>query len=62
MDHTNTGGGHGTINTILFGLAGVFSIIQQSSADQIYTWTFRGLSLVSILLIIIINWNKYRKH
>lgn len=26
--------------------------------ESIYTWTFRGLSMLSVILIIIINWKK----
>lgn len=57
MDHQNTDN-NSPINWLLSILIGIFTIIEQSSADDIYKWFFRALSLISLMLIIIINWKK----
>lgn len=49
------------LNWFLTFCVGVFTLVEESSADQIYTWIFRVLSLFSLILIIIINWNKAMK-
>ena len=46
------------VNWLLSGLIGFFTLIESASADEIYTWFFRGLTLISLILMIIINWKK----
>ena len=45
-------------NWLFSGLAAFFTMLETSSPDQIYTWIFRVLTLISISLIIVINWEK----
>lgn len=52
-EHNNT-----FINWCLSILVACFTWIETSSADQLYTWIFRGLTLISLVLIIIINFPK----
>ena len=54
-DHTEN---NTLVNWILSGLIGFFTLIESASADEIYTWVFRGLTIVSLILMIIINWKK----
>lgn len=49
---------HSVLNTILLLFTGLFTMLERASAEEIYTWTFRFLSLISLILIIIINWKK----
>lgn len=49
---------HSLINWILSFFTAFFALLERSSADDIYNWTFRVLSLISVSLIIIINWKK----
>lgn len=56
MEHQNEN--NTFLNTVLLFFTGICTLIEQSSAEQIYTWIFRGLSLLSLTLIIIINWRK----
>lgn len=59
MEHTTNHTENNTlINWILSGLIGFFTLIESASADQIYTWIFRGLTIISLMLMIIINWKK----
>lgn len=51
-------GGLGLPNLILFVLTGLFHGLQAFSPDDIYTWTFRILTLISLSLVIYINWDK----
>lgn len=46
------------LNTILIFITTICTALEKSSAEQIYTWIFRCLSLVSLMLIIVINWKK----
>jgi uncharacterized membrane protein HdeD (DUF308 family) len=55
QDHTEN---NTLINWILSGLIGFFTLIESASADELYTWTFRTLTLFSLILMIIINWKK----
>lgn len=45
-------------NYLLYVFTALCYVIQHASAEQIYTWTFRVLSLISVILIIIINMPK----
>jgi len=59
MEHSNENTENSTIiNWILSGLIGFFTLIESATADEIYTWTFRSLTLFSLILMIIINWKK----
>lgn len=49
---------HTSLNIILLFFTGIFKILEESSAEEIYTWVFRFFSLLSLFLIIIINWKK----
>lgn len=46
------------LSIILYASSYLFYLFQSLSADLIWTWVWRGLSLISLLLIIYINWNK----
>ncbi|MBA4166280.1 MAG: hypothetical protein H0X41_01805 [Chitinophagaceae bacterium] len=46
------------LNFILLGTAAAFNFLQRGAADLGYEWTFRFLSLVSLLIVIYINFNK----
>lgn len=51
----------GPANKLSFILAiftGAFSILEHLTVDNIYVWTFRILSAISVVLIIYINFNK----
>lgn len=57
---------HGFINSavpsiVLYALSWLFIYFQTLTADIIWTWTWRGLSLISLLLIVYINWNKVKE-
>lgn len=43
---------------ILYISSVVFYIFQTMDMDAVWTWVWRGLSLISLILIIYINWNK----
>jgi bacteriorhodopsin len=43
-----------------FFFAFIFNLAQDLSVDDVYKWLFRALSLVSLLLVVYINWNKAR--
>jgi hypothetical protein len=58
IDDTTTDTPSWRLSMILYLCSWVFFIVQSWTADVIWTWTFRGLSGVSLLLIIYINWNK----
>lgn len=61
-EHSETPNGqsltHFMINLILFFLVGVFDTLQELTADDVYKWLFRGLSTVSLCIIIYINYHK----
>lgn len=46
------------LNWMLSGFVAFFYLLENASADEIYTWTFRTLTLISLVLMIIINWKK----
>jgi hypothetical protein len=43
---------------ILYVCAWIFAWFETLSADVIWTWVWRTLSAISLILIIYINWNK----
>lgn len=49
-------------NFILYLLAGLFNLAQTITPDNVYVWIFRCLSLVSIGLIIYINFHKAKEY
>lgn len=49
------------ITVIVFSFGWICDLMQCISAEAIYTWTFRILSLISIGLVIIINWRKAKE-
>lgn len=63
MEHTEHPS-HNSMNNfasaILWVLTGVFNILAGATIESVYTWVFRLLSLVSVIMVIIINWPKVR--
>lgn len=57
MEHTHSDD-NTFYNWILSALVAFFYMIETASPDAIYTWVFRGLTLLSLILMIIINWKK----
>ena len=55
MEHQHEQNNNTFFNWLLAICAGMFKYISDCSAEEIYTWIFRALTLVSISLIIIIN-------
>ena len=55
-EHNNT-----AINWLLYIFMAICTYIESCSAEAIYTWVFRGLTLVSLILIIIINFPKAKQ-
>lgn len=53
--------GHPATSIVLYVLSWLFFLLDSFTADQIWTWVWRGLSLVSLALIIYINWSKARE-
>ena len=60
IDHSNSPEGAPTFRAsiILYISSVVFYLFQTMSIDLLWTWVWRGLSLISLILIIYINWNK----
>jgi hypothetical protein len=59
--HTDHSGSnlYAVINAILFSVAWVLNIIVNTvDLNKVYDWSFKGLSLLSVLLIVVINWSK----
>jgi cell division protein FtsW (lipid II flippase) len=55
-DHTSGSHLYIVINTMLYAIAGIFTtIINTVSLKDVYNWIFGGLSIISVMLIIIIN-------
>ena len=46
------------LSIALYACSWLFFIFQSWSADAVWTWSWRALSAVSLILIIYINWNK----
>lgn len=57
-DSSHHGPGQFVPSIILYICSWLFIYLGTLSADTIWTWTFRGLSAISLILIIYINWNK----
>lgn len=49
------------INQFLIFTTFVFNLFEKITVEQLYVWVFRILTLTSLILIIIINWNKAMK-
>lgn len=49
------------INWILYIFMAICTYIESCSAEKIYIWSFRSLTLVSLVLIIIINFPKAKQ-
>lgn len=49
------------INAFLFLVVFVFDFMQAITADEAYKWIWRGLSIISLMLIIYINGHKAKK-
>lgn len=56
--HLHSSGPSNFKNLILLSLAALFNITQHITADSIYTWLFRILSLISLIIVIYINLHK----
>lgn len=57
-NHHGSGVTHPVASIILYALSWLFIYLETLSMDLIWTWIWRSLSLISLLLIIYINWNK----
>lgn len=49
---------HPAISILLLCLGWVLNTLSALTAEDVYTWIFRTASLVSLFLIIAINWKK----
>lgn len=59
MEHTHHDSGTSNfLSAILWITAGFFEIMQTITIESAYVWLFRLLSLISVILVIIINWPK----
>lgn len=62
VSHTHTGN---TMNNVLsicfFSLAWVFNGLQDLTVGDVYNIVFKGLSLISVLIVIIINYPKAKE-
>ena len=59
MEHSHNQTENNTLtNWVLSALIGFFTLIESATADEIYTWLFRTLTLISLILMIVINWKK----
>jgi len=59
IDHSSSDGAPTfRASIILYISSVVFYIFQTMDLDAVWTWVWRGLSLISLILIIYINWNK----
>lgn len=61
--HHDTSTGHlsGLLSLVLYAFSWIAFWLQANTADMIWTWIWRGLSLISLILIIYINWNKAKE-
>lgn len=55
---TEGGAPHFRASIVLYACSWLFFIFQTISADAVWTWSWRILSAISLILIIYINWNK----
>ncbi len=53
--------GHPATSVVLYILSWLFFLLDSFTADEIWTWIWRILSLVSLLLIIFINGSKVKE-
>jgi energy-coupling factor transporter transmembrane protein EcfT len=61
IDHNISSEGgmpHFRASIVLYICSWVFFVFQTMSADAVWTWSWRALSAISLILIIYINWNK----
>lgn len=56
MEHHNSH--NGVINAMLFILTGFLKALSELSFGDVLSYTFNILSIFSVILIIIINWEK----
>jgi len=56
IEETHTATGH--FDFIFLFLAATFHILESFNFDAVYHWLFQILSLVSLCLIIYVNWKK----
>ena len=75
IDHTSISPGdhHGHTNALAFLSLWILGLVFNFVAEKIptldldyittlvYTWIFRGLTLLSLVLIIVLNWRKIKK-
>jgi energy-coupling factor transporter transmembrane protein EcfT len=63
IDHPDTPTGHSQVvpSIILYICSWLFIGLADASADDIWKWSWRTLSGISLLLIIYINWNKAKE-
>jgi len=52
---------HNFLSAVLFAIAWIFEGLQSLSGEDIYNIIFRGLSIVSVSIIIVINWPKAKE-
>jgi hypothetical protein len=52
------GAAHGYATLILWICAGFFTWLEHFTADDLYTWSLRALTVISVSITIFINWNK----
>ena len=50
---------HSLVSVLLWVLSWIFLAIQDMTFESFYVWTFRILSLTSLLMIIVINRKKF---
>lgn len=56
--HHSSIGAHTVLDVALYSLAWLFVFISELSADDVWKWSWRIASAISLALIIYINWNK----
>jgi hypothetical protein len=61
MEMSDTSQGHGPETILLLMLAAMFKIFSSLPFDQIIHYILVSLEIVSLVLVIIINWNKVKK-
>jgi energy-coupling factor transporter transmembrane protein EcfT len=49
---------HFRTSIVLYLCSWIFFVFQTITADVVWTWSWRALSAISLILIIYINWNK----
>jgi hypothetical protein len=65
IDTNSTSHSHGVgnfvVSCILLLSAFTFDVAQTMTVELLYVWLFRALSLISLALVVYINWNKARE-